>query len=151
MENAQDPGPKAGGGQLLLRFPSRAASLAAAREQVREHLRSLDLEQNVIYAVDLVLEEIVGNAIRHGATDAEREIRVELALDEARVRVTVVDEGPAFDPTLHPSPPPPRSLAETPLGGRGINLVRAVASSMRYRRAQGRNHLEVDVRRTGRR
>jgi anti-sigma regulatory factor (Ser/Thr protein kinase) len=68
-------------------------------------------------AVLLVASELVTNAVRHGAGDAE--LRVEL--DGGDVRIEVVDGGHAKVESPRKVPPP------SALGGRGLLLVRELS------------------------
>lgn len=131
---------------LTLAFPNDFPSLAAARERVRRHLAALGVDERAVYAVDLVLEELAGNALRHGYDQGERgEIRVVLSMTPAEVLVGITDDARAFDPTLHPEPSPARTLQDAPSGGRGISMVRNSVRAMRYRREAGRNRLDIEV------
>ena len=139
-----DPRPSSGAAPLSLAIASDPRALAEARGRVAERLTELGLDGRARHGVDLVLEELVGNVIRHGGTaGGERSIRVDVALEQALVRVTIVDDGAEFDATRHPEPRPPRSLSGAAVGGRGILMVRRLARSMRYAREAGRNRLEV--------
>lgn len=129
-------------GALSAAFGSDLAELERARDRVRAHLEAAGVDETALYAVDLALEELGGNTIRYGKPGT---IRVEVAVEASTVRVTIADDGPPFDPTRHPEPVRARSLAEAPIGGRGISLVRRFARAMRYRRDSGGNRLEVDV------
>lgn len=135
--------------ELALTFANRAAALAAAQESVRTQLRAWGVDERAVYGVALVLEELAGNALRYGYdAGAEGSLSVELAVSRTLVRVTLTDDGRPFDPTRAPDPERPRTVAEAPIGGRGIAMVRRVAGAMRYRRDAGWNRLEVDVPRT---
>ena len=127
---------------LSAAFGSDLAELGQTRERVRAHLERAGADEAALYAVDLALEELAGNTIRYGKA---RTIRVEVAIDPTTVRLSIVDDGLAFDPTRHPEPARARSLADAPIGGRGISLVRRFARAMRYRRESDENRLEVDV------
>ncbi len=129
-------------GALSSAFGSDLAELERTRERVRAHLERAGVDETAQYAVDLALEELAGNAIRYGKP---RTIRIQVAVEPSLVRVTIADDGPPFDPTRHPEPLPARTLAEAPIGGRGISLVRRFARAMRYRRESDGNRLEVDV------
>jgi len=98
------------------------------------------------YAASLALEEMVSNVIRHGYRDrAAHEIRIGLAVQPDALTITVEDDGCAFDPLGVPEPDVGRSLAERPVGGLGIHLVRKLCREMRYRRIDGHNHLEIVI------
>lgn len=135
---------------LAFTFTNDAALLHGVRDRVRAHLRSFGVDEAAIHAVDLTLEELAGNVIRHGySRDRVGEIRVGVSLTPSVVRVTITDDARAFDPTAHPEPAPFRSVGDAPVGGRGISMVRKIASAMRYRFEGGRNQVEVEIAREG--
>lgn len=73
------------------------------------------------------------------------EQRVDVRVGADAVTPTIVDDGRPFDPTAHPRPSAPLSLAEASVGGRGIAMVRRASRGMRYRRVGGRNEVEVEL------
>jgi anti-sigma regulatory factor (Ser/Thr protein kinase) len=121
-------------------------ALARFAEEVRAELARLGIEQQTIYAIDLALEELVGNTIRYGYDDENaHEIAVRVEVDGERVVVTIADDGRPFDPTGAPEPPRPTTLADAPVGGRGIAMVRALIEDVRYRRVDRHNVLELHL------
>ena len=113
---------------------------------MRKHLERSGVDETAVYAVDLVLEEIAGNTIRYGyAKGAAGSIQVQLEVGARDVRITIQDDARPFDPTRHPEPKPARTLRESPVGGRGITMVRRYARTMRYRREGGSNSIEIEV------
>jgi anti-sigma regulatory factor (Ser/Thr protein kinase) len=106
----------------------------------------------------LVFEEIVGNIVRHGTPQGGNlciDVSVDIGAD--RIVMTFEDSGIPFDPCGRKAAAVPRTLARAPDpaqapdparapdGGFGLNLVRSVASSMRYERAADRNRLVVTL------
>jgi anti-sigma regulatory factor (Ser/Thr protein kinase) len=130
---------------LSLAIAGDGTDLERTRDRVRELLERAAVDEAAVYAVDLAIEELAGNVTRYGRA---RAISVDVAIDASLVRVTIQDDGLPFDPTQHPEPARVRTLAEAPIGGRGISLVRRFARAMRYRRESDRNRLEVDVARS---
>lgn len=123
-------------------LPNELAALAATARAVRAHLEQAGLDAERVHALDLALEELVGNTIRYGYPDGGRHaIRIALELDEREVRLTLRDDARPFDPTAQPEPAPPASLAAAPAGGRGIRMVRRLIADMRYRRERAGNTL----------
>jgi serine/threonine-protein kinase RsbW len=138
-------------GDRSFTLANRNESLAAAREQVIQHLQSKAVDDKAVYAVDFALEELVGNTLRYGYdTLEERAIVVEVSVASTTVRIAITDDAREFDPTLHSESALPRTLGDAPIGGRGIAMVRRLVRAMRYRRASGLNRLEIDVQRNER-
>jgi anti-sigma regulatory factor (Ser/Thr protein kinase) len=105
----------AGVWRLLLATPD---AVPAARHAVRE---MHELEPPTRQVLELLVSELVTNAVRHGASDPHESILVHAARTDGSVRVEVCDEGTGFDARVG-SPD-----AFEP-GGRGLLLVETLAS-----------------------
>jgi len=92
--------------------------------------------------ITLALDEAVSNVIRYGFRDgAEHHIEVSLTREGDQLRLAVEDDGVAFNPLERPDPDVTLPLAERPIGGLGIYLIRRLMDGVEYRRAEGRNRL----------
>ena len=91
----------------------------------------------------LILEELFTNVVKYGrAEDAvATTIGVTLALEGGELTIEFNDDGPPFDPLLAPSPDLDRPIADRPIGGLGLHIVRSLVHAARYRREGDRNHL----------
>jgi len=108
---------------------------------------SLDLSPEMRFRLDLGLTEAVTNVVAYAYRDsAEHEIRIRLRADGVGVTLEVEDDGVAFDPLQAERPPVPTSLAEAPIGGLGIHLIRSMLDECHYRREAGRNRLTLVAR-----
>lgn len=138
------------GGVLGIELAARAGDLAAARERLRAELAARGVSEEAAHGVDLVLEEIAGNAIRYGFDDGiTGTIRIAVEVRPRALVVTLEDDGRPFDPTQHPPAPRTKSLAAASIGGRGIATVRALARTMTYHRDGACNVLQVELPRGG--
>ena len=70
-------------------------------------------------------------------------VRVRLELAGHGVRAEFADRGRPFDPSTAPAPDLDASLAERPLGGLGIHLVRNFMRDLRYERAGDWNRITM--------
>ena len=100
------------------------------------------VRRDVLYKINLALDEIVTNIIKHGYDDqARHEITIAVALEGDDVSVRVADDGRAFNPLEVPKPDLTLTLDERPIGGLGIHLVRSMMDGLEYRRENGHNIL----------
>lgn len=107
-------------------------------------LRDQHASPGSIHDVQLVLEEVLSNVLRHAPrTDDGLTLAVELEVRGSEVRVRVEDDAAPFDPTLAPESPPARALEDREPGGLGLRLVRRTVSRWRYERRSGLNVLEM--------
>ncbi|GGZ88213.1 ATP-binding protein [Novosphingobium arvoryzae] len=91
--------------------------------------------------LELVIEELVVNIIKHGYADG-RAGRITLDVTVAGdLTVTLVDDAIPFNPVAALAPDISLGTEERPIGGLGIHFVRTFMDEMRYRRDGGRNVL----------
>ena len=96
------------------------------------------------YHLNIVVEERVLNAIKHGrCSPAEGAIEVGLRLSGQELYITITDTGIPFNPLNAPPPDLTSSLADRPIGGLGIHLVRSLMNSVEYKREGGQNRLRL--------
>jgi len=110
-----------------------------------DRIAALSLDRAVAYAVRLCLEEVVLNAVTHGAPQDGESGDILVGLDRIAdgLCAWVEDHGPPFDPLSQEAAPLPRTLEDAPLGGLGIRLIKAFATSINYCRAGGVNRLTL--------
>lgn len=91
-------------------------------------------------SLSVAIDELLANALTHGlAGRDEAQVRVEVELDQERLTVTVIDDGPPFDPFGRPDPDTTLSVEERAVGGLGIHLVRRLVDEVSYQRRDGCN------------
>ncbi|HUP50365.1 MAG TPA: ATP-binding protein [Thermoanaerobaculia bacterium] len=85
------------------------------------------------YPIELALEEIFTNMVRHNAA-GRSDIRIELDIRDGEVIATVTDfDAPRFDPTTDAPPPAiERQLELRTPGGLGIHLVKKMIDRIEY-------------------
>jgi len=99
-----------------------------------------------LFNLRLILDEAVINVILHGYEDKkEHEIAVSLRLAGAAATIHIVDDGVAYNPLDAPQPRFDLPIEERRIGGLGVHIIRSLASSVRYQRENGHNHLTVEV------
>lgn len=98
------------------------------------------LPDATLLALNLALEELVTNTISYGFPGGGAQtIDVALSFDGESVRVRIEDTGAAFNPLESEAPDLEAPIADRPVGGLGIHLVRSVMDEVHYERAGGRN------------
>jgi anti-sigma regulatory factor (Ser/Thr protein kinase) len=127
---------------LILR--NRVEELRRLNAAIESFARASDLPAGEQRAIELVLEEVVTNAIRHGYPDGgEHELSVELCMEGDTVEIRLEDDGQPFDPTRAEPADTESSIEDRAIGGLGIHLVKSLVHEMSYARQQGRNVLTL--------
>ena len=127
-----------------------AAQLPQLTAFVQQFWSSAELPPGGSMAFELALEEVFMNVVMHGAKGRSCRVEVCLALGADSVTMTVEDDGPGFDPLSLPPPDVTTSLAERPVGGLGVFLVRQMMDDVSYARVAHHNQLRMTKRVAGR-
>lgn len=130
---------------LHLAFPAEVTALPDAMEALGRFLADAGVAERPAYATELIADEVLSNAVRHGFTDPGRhEVTLEASVDDRHIHLVFTDEGVPFDPREVP-PRPATAPGDIPVGGLGLALVRRYADAIEYERSAGRNRLSVRV------
>jgi serine/threonine-protein kinase RsbW len=132
---------------LERRFPGRPEDLSRAMTELGSFLESANIGGHAAYVANLAFEELATNTLKYGYDDNARHeivLRVEVK-PGVGIRLSVQDDGHAFDPLEFPEPRVDLPAEERAPGGLGILLVRKLADRMEYRRADGRNEVTVEI------
>ena len=117
------------------------AEIARATAWMETIGRQSEWSDALIFRLRLCLEEAISNVIRHGRGASAGDIVLSLVDQDERVTACVEDESDAFDPTQHPAPELPSTIAGAKVGGFGIHLMRRYATQITYERVAARNRL----------
>jgi len=99
----------------------------------------------LLYQIELVLEEIGTNIIKYGQDgEKETEIQITLTSDRKSLTMEIIDTGKPFDPFADaPQPDLDSDVPDRPIGGLGVYLVRKLMDEASYRREDGMNKVTL--------
>lgn len=124
--------------------PSDAAQLPVLLSFVQEFWSHEHLPAAQAMAFELALEEIFTNVVMHGSPPGSTpQVEVSFHLVGDDLTLTVADNGPPFNPLSAPAPDVSAGLAERPVGGHGVHLVRKMMDAVRYQRVGVHNRLSM--------
>ncbi|EWT02453.1 hypothetical protein N865_05005 [Intrasporangium oryzae NRRL B-24470] len=103
-----------------VRIPWAPSAAPRIRKELVSDLLSREVPPQVIDESEIVVSELVANAVRHARPLSDGNIRVHWKVKNNVVEVEVTDGG---GPTV-PRPAPPTTWG---LGGRGLRIVRSLA------------------------
>ena len=118
--------------------------LATFIEEVGE---AFSLTPDVVFNLNLVIEEAVVNIINYAYPKEEHErIYLSAKLREGSIVLVLTDTGKEFDPTMAPEADITLSADEREIGGLGIFLIRQIMNEVKYERIEGKNVLTLEKR-----
>lgn len=121
------------------------SEIARLNEFVEEIGNDFSLSPEVIFNLNLVLEEAVVNIINYAYPKEEHEkIYLSAKLHNDSIILVLTDTGKEFDPTMVPDTDITLSADERPIGGLGIFLIRQIMNEVKYERIDGKNVLTLE-------
>ena len=121
-------------GTGILKLPGSTATVTASYS-------------HFVYSVELVLQEVASNIVRHGYGEGSvAQIHLSLSVEEVSsgrnaLIISIKDDAPAFDPTLAQiEPPDPHDPRES---GYGLYLIHKLTDQLEYTRQDGWNYLRM--------
>lgn len=134
---------------LTLTLTSRLTEIGRLSTAVEAFGAEHHLQDSVLFALNLSLDEVVTNIICYAFTDAqEHPITVRLSLEGNMCCAEVVDEGWPFNPLNVPTPDLDAPVDARRIGGLGMHIVREMMDELDYRREEDRNVLTLKKRLT---
>jgi len=109
-----------GDASRTVRVPWRASSVALVRRTIVQDLRERGVSTVTVDESEIVVSELVSNAIRHARPLSDGSLRVHWKVKAGVVEVEVSDGGGVSTPR-----PAPQSLWAS--SGRGLRIVRSLA------------------------
>lgn len=123
------------------------AELSKLHAFIEEVGEDLSLTPDVVFNLDLVIEEAVVNIIHYAYPKEEHQyIYLSAHMHEGSIVFVLTDTGKEFDPTLAPEADITLSADEREIGGLGIFLIRQIMNEVRYQRIEGKNVLTLEKR-----
>jgi anti-sigma regulatory factor (Ser/Thr protein kinase) len=122
--------------QLTLRLQADLAETTRLHTSLEAFAAEHSLSQEGLFKLNLVLDELVTNAISYGFNGIARpQIHLQITLDQDYAHVCLRDNGHAFDPFNEaPEPDLDASLEHRRIGGLGIHFVRSMMDTCHYQR-----------------
>jgi serine/threonine-protein kinase RsbW len=129
--------------RLSLALSNHSAALTRLAEFVAEFSDLHGLPDDERARLLVIFDELLTNVVTHGyeGADGEGHVEAALSLEGNRLIVEFIDDGRAFDPLAAPLPDVDLPLAERPVGGIGIAIVRALVDKIGYTRDANHNRL----------
>lgn len=126
--------------RMNLHLRNKLGELDRLYREVEAFAHTHHIPNGVLPTIQLALEEVVSNIIRHGYTDSrEHVIDVSLRLDPRELLLEIEDDGMPFDLTQAPEVNLEVPLTERRVGGLGIYLVRQLMDRVECERCRDHN------------
>lgn len=133
-------------GNFSVVISSRMSELRELAELVERFGEEHQLPVRKNFIINLALDELVTNTLMHGDFEGDEEprIAIDLSTHNNRIVVVITSNGGKFDPTEDTEPDTTSELADRPIGGLGLHLVKTQADGFHYEFVDGLNKLTLE-------
>lgn len=122
-----------------VRLPPDADSVPLMRGLLRQALEHLRVPAPIVEELALALTEACANVVHHAGQ--QEEYQVDVAVDEQRCTISVLDDGQGFDPEMS------SEAASAADRGRGLILMRALVDDLQFVNSDdGRHRVTLEKR-----
>ena len=103
------------------------------------------LAVEVVFPVNLALEEIINNVLSYGFPEGHPfHCKVTVSLEGGALKAVIEDGGLAYDPLFQaPTPDLARDIEERPSGGLGVFFVKTLLDEVKYERLDNLNRITL--------
>lgn len=110
---------------------SRFENIELVQTVLKDTLERVGCQEDVSHWIDLAVREAVANAIKHGNRgDPNKEVEVEVTVEEGDLVIRVLDQGEGFEPFEVSDPRSPENLLNP--NGRGIFYMKSFMDDIDY-------------------
>ena len=113
---------------------------------IRELGEELGLTSDLVFNLNLVLEEAVSNVILYAySIEEQQEIYLSVTASENDLVFVLIDSGKEFNPTQAPDADVSLPAEDRRIGGLGIFIIRQIMNKVEYQRIDGKNILTLGI------
>ena len=127
--------------KISFRINNDLSELNTLLDQLQILENKWSLSKKTLAEINLVLDELITNTIKHGKCDKKQTIDITLTKTSQKLTIQIIDTGLPFDPTLCKSPDTSLPLEKRKCGGLGVLLIRQFSDCWDYTRSNDKNIL----------
>ena len=111
---------------------------------VEDVCQCVGFDELTVMGIKVAVEEAVVNVMKYAYPPGQqRDVTIEAASNDVRLKFTIIDSGQPFDPTVQGEVDTTLSAKERKIGGLGIHIIRQNMDSINYERIDELNVLTL--------
>lgn len=122
---------------------AKLENLASIANFIRNSMGEYDLNQRMIFQIQLAVDEACSNIILHGYPQKKGKIHIYCSKNDGKIFVVIEDWGKSWDPCKVKVPDLNADLEEREIGGLGVHLIKTFMDKVTYHKENGKNILTM--------
>lgn len=104
------------------------------------------ISEKAVFKIDLTLNEIMANIISYAyPNQCDSEIKFKFQYMDSKIKIDIEDNGIPFNPLARQDVVLPKTLADAPIGGLGIFIIRHYVDDSSYQRKNNKNIFTIQI------
>jgi serine/threonine-protein kinase RsbW len=129
--------------QSDLAVPASLGQIPIISEFIVDFMAASGFDSETMLEAQLAAEEACTNIALYAYGNGEGCINIAIKMAGDRLELTIADNGTPFDPTAKRVAIPNSDAENRPIGGLGIELIRAMVDEVHYEFKDGKNVLRL--------
>lgn len=123
---------------------NKISSLNIIASYVEQFGEENNLSFNIVFELNLILDELITNTINYGYIDNEiHMIDIFMDIENDNVIIKIIDDAKEFNPLSKDEVSTDKELEQRQIGGLGIHIVKQKTDDIYYERSGDRNILKL--------
>lgn len=123
---------------------NKISSLNIIASYVEQFGEENNLSFNIIFELNLILDELITNTINYGYIDNEiHMIDIFMDIENNNIVIKIIDDAKEFNPLSKDEVNTDKELEQRQIGGLGIHIVKQKTDDIYYERSGDRNILKL--------
>jgi len=123
---------------------NKISSLNIIASYVEQFGEENNLSFNIVFELNLILDELITNTINYGYIDNEiHMIDIFMDIENDNVIIKIIDDAKEFNPLSKDEVNTDKELEQRQIGGLGIHIVKQKTDDIYYERSGDRNILKL--------
>jgi serine/threonine-protein kinase RsbW len=129
---------------LTIRIEPRIDSIPMLLDRLEAYALAMRLSAKTAHRLMIFCEEFAANTAMHGGETASY-VEITVVAHSRQLRVSIADDGGAFDPLAAATPDTTAPIEAREIGGLGIHFMRSMVAGLHYERRENCNHLTATL------
>ena len=128
---------------MKMKLPAKIDQIESVTSALVAFLNEKGVDHGHIFKVQLALEEILANVASYAYAPEDGDMEIEYDIEEQTLVMTITDEGKPFNPLEKEDPDITLDVADRPIGGLGVFIVKNTMDDVQYARDGNKNVLVI--------
>lgn len=124
---------------------AKIENIGVLTDFVDSKLEEAGASMKAVMQINIVIDEVFSNIAKYGYASGEGDatVTIDITEDPLKAEIAFINSGEPYDPLAQEDPDIHAALADRPMGGLGILIIKKTMDEVTYENKDGQNILRV--------